>query len=92
MESVLYVFNIHGIKSNIEMNSILAKINNCEFCNNGTFHIDLKHFHLNRKANIGVTIAEIMFQKSIDIHDKIFEMLNCEFCHSDIGEIIVKVI
>lgn len=92
MERMLYALNIQGVKNHIEMDSIIMEINNCEFCNNGTFSINLKEFHFNKKVNTGVTIAEIIFNKGVDIQEKIIEMLNCEFCHSSIGDIVAKAI
>lgn len=82
------VFKIKAsVSSREEIEDIILEINNCEFCNAGTFEIKLIKVEIVKKY--GSTIAtgeiELIFEENIDINSKLDELFYCEFCHNDLN-------
>lgn len=88
----MYNFNIKGVVSQQDMEDFILEVNNCEFCNNGTFNLYLKEFSYNEEEDMGIGIIEVSYNGKVNIDEKLGEMINCEFCHNEIDYICVTFI
>jgi hypothetical protein len=82
MNKKLYLLKTEDIQTKEDMEERLSEINYCEFCNSGSFELSLLQFQLKKDA--GIALLEVRANNQVDIKDKMLEMVNCEFCHSDI--------
>ena len=84
-----YNFNIRGIVTREEMEDFILEVNNCEFCNNGAFNLNLTEFFFNEDDEMGIAIIHTSYEKGVDINSKLGEMIDCEFCHYEIDYISI---
>lgn len=80
----MYNFNIRGVITKQEMEDFIMEVNNCEFCNNGKFHLSYTEFFFNEDDDMGIAIVEVSYAEGIEVHDALVEMVNCEFCHEEV--------
>lgn len=59
---------------------VIDEINNCEFCNKGTFRLNLIESSIEESTGTG--ILEITFSMNESILSKLYELIHCEFCHT----------
>lgn len=85
----VFNFNLKSITTKKEMEDLFSEINYCEFCNNGSFKLLLKDFYYNEKDDMGIAIGEIYYDEKININEKLEEMINCEFCHTEINNMCI---
>lgn len=85
----IYNFNIKGVVTQQEMENFIMEINNCEFCNHGTFDLSFTEFFFNEDEEMGMAIVEVFYERGINIHDALGEMINCEFCHDEVEHISI---
>ncbi|WP_394885023.1 hypothetical protein [Clostridium butyricum] len=81
---------INGKAQEGDIKDILMEINYCEFCNNGSFNISFQSSSYDCENNITKIDIEILFNKNINIEEKLNEMINCEFCQNEIEKIYIE--
>jgi len=86
-----YKITAVGITDEKIFREMIDEVNNCEFCNNGLYFLEIVKLTIDKKGNQVSAIVKSIYSKYVKIQECLMEMKYCEFCHNDeIGISIVS--
>ncbi len=84
-----YEFIFRGCSSIKDVHNYVSDINNCKFCNNGSFYLKLKNIPIKQK-DFCTAVIKVEFREGLKSKKKFRRMINCSFCNKDRGVLVLK--
>ena len=77
VENKEYEFIFRGCSSIKDVHNYVSDINNCKFCNNGSFYLKLKNIPIKQK--ISTAVIKVEFKEGLKSKRNFARMINCSF-------------
>ncbi|WP_315069348.1 hypothetical protein [uncultured Clostridium sp.] len=85
----IYNFDLKGISTKEELESVTEEINNCEVCNDNNVILQVKEFKNDENRDLVIGTINIIYHEDVDIIEILAKIVRCESCHNSVSIIAI---